>query len=132
MSEISADGCPVWAPLVGFTGVLFALVFASECVQLGCVSPLTSDVRMQCSTSRRVSGHHPKGEGKAVTEPLLRCRLWQTPISCDKLLCRSRQRHPEILLRKSGGWHPKEKMYSSIHVHKNAPFGLTTVFLRVG
>lgn len=30
MSEISQDGCPVWAPFVGFTGVLFALVFASE------------------------------------------------------------------------------------------------------
>ncbi len=31
MSDIEADGCPVWAPFVGFTGVMFALVFASEC-----------------------------------------------------------------------------------------------------
>jgi len=30
MSDIEADGCPVWAPFVGFTGVMFALVFASE------------------------------------------------------------------------------------------------------
>eukprot|EP00752_Nemacystus_decipiens_P010940 g9722.t1 len=30
MSSISEDGCPVWAPLVGFTGVLFALVFANS------------------------------------------------------------------------------------------------------
>eukprot|EP00904_Undaria_pinnatifida_P008849 jgi/Undpi1/5094/HiC_scaffold_19.g08446.m1 len=29
MSEISQDGCPVWAPFVGFTGVMFALVFAN-------------------------------------------------------------------------------------------------------
>lgn len=30
MSDIEADGCPVWAPFVGFAGVMFALVFASE------------------------------------------------------------------------------------------------------
>lgn len=32
MSTISSETCPVWAPLVGFTGVMFALVFASECI----------------------------------------------------------------------------------------------------
>lgn len=30
MSSVNEELCPVWAPLVGFTGVLFALVFASE------------------------------------------------------------------------------------------------------
>ncbi|CAM9680290.1 unnamed protein product [Ectocarpus sp. 4 AP-2014] len=29
MSDISVDGCPIWAPFVGFTGVMFALVFAN-------------------------------------------------------------------------------------------------------
>lgn len=30
MFEIETDGCPIWAPFVGFIGVTCALVFASE------------------------------------------------------------------------------------------------------
>lgn len=29
MSDIATDGCPIWAPFVGFMGVLCALVFAN-------------------------------------------------------------------------------------------------------